>query len=358
MINCQPKVSVLMPVYNGELYIRQAIDSILNQTFSDFEFIIIDDCSTDSSVAIINSYTDPRIRLITNLHNKGVSAVANQGNSLANAEYIARLDCDDVSFPQRLAKQVEYLDRHPEVAVIGSQCIYIDTEGKVTDHQPILCYPVEPSSIRWRASYECPILNSTSMYRKQILANEVGKYDENKKFGEDYEVWLKVLLNNYQGANLAEVLVQYRVNPKSLMHSTSVTDKIDVVLPMQKDYLDKLIPGYDREKEIVVNFFATLSANIAAETSTAMDTLRTQYVSIYLDGKMTKDLSMNMARERAFIGYRTFPVDRWQATNLMLKAIWQYPGLTREISLVKVIYLILFGASGRQFFRSLLPKSN
>jgi glycosyltransferase involved in cell wall biosynthesis len=356
MISSQPKVSVVMPVYNGELYLREAIDSILNQTFSDFEFIAIDDCSTDGSVAIIQSYTDPRIRLITNSVNRGVRFIANQGNQLAQAEYIARMDCDDISFPQRLAKQVEYLDRHPDIAVIGAQSIYIDTNGNVTDNQDIYQPPVEPSSMKWTASYECPFVNPSVMYRKQILCVELGGYDENATFAEDYEIWLRLLKNNYQGANLPEILVKYRINPKSLMHSANNATKINAVSPMQKSYLDTLIPGYDREKEIMINFFATRSPQLAAAANKAMDTLRDRYVSIYLDGKVTKDLSMNVARKRAYLGYCLFEIDRWLATTMTLKAIWQFPGLIRELPLKKLIYLILLGSSGRKIFRSLKLK--
>jgi glycosyltransferase involved in cell wall biosynthesis len=352
MISSQPKVSVVMPVYNGELYLREAIDSILNQTFSDFEFIAIDDGSTDRSVEIIRSYTDPRLRLVANPVNQGLRFVANQVNNLAKAEYIARMDCDDISLPQRLAKQVEYLDRHPDIAVIGGQSIYIDTNGKVTDNQDIYQAPIDPSSMKWTASYECPFVNPTVMYRKQILCVELGGYDETATFAEDYEIWLRLLKNNYQGANLPDLLVKYRINPNSMMNSAKMDTKISAVLPMQKSYLDILIPGYDREKEIMINFFATRSPQLAAAADKAMDTLRDRYVSIYLDGKMTKDLSMNVARKRAYLGYCLFEIDRWLATTITLKAIWQFPGLIRELPLKKLIYLILLGSSGRKMFRS------
>jgi glycosyltransferase involved in cell wall biosynthesis len=358
MSSSQPKVSVVMPVYNGELYIREAIDSILNQTFSDFELIAIDDCSTDSSVKLVESYTDPRIRLITNSANRGVRFVANQGYELARAEYIARMDCDDISLPQRLEKEVQYLDRHPEIAVVGAQSIFIDTADKLHHSQNMLHCAAEPSSIRWTASYECPFVNPSVMFRKQIVWGELGGYDENATFAEDYEMWLRLLRHNYQGANLPEVLVKYRINPQSLTHSTSASIKYQAISPMRKNYLDTLIPDYEQEKDTIVNFFATRSPELATQTIAAMDSLRDRYISLYLDGRMTQDLAINMARERACLGYALFSVDRWQATSLIIKAIWQYPGLINEIPSIKVVYLILFGASGRNLFRSLQPKSH
>jgi glycosyltransferase involved in cell wall biosynthesis len=351
MISSQPKVSVLMPVYNGELYLREAIDSILNQTFSDFELIIIDDCSKDGSVELIKTYTDSRIRLIANPVNQGLRFILNQGNQLAQAEYIARMDCDDISLPQRLAKQVAYLDRHPEIAIVGAQSIYIDTAGKIIDNNMYWC-AAEHSSIRWAAGYECPFVHPLVMYRKQVLWGELGGYDENATFAEDYEMWLRLLQRNYQGANLTEVLLKYRVNPTSMMNSAKAETKIKAVIPMQKAYLDTLIPGYDREKEIMTNFFATRSPQLAAAANQAMDTLLDRYVSIYLDGKMTKDLAINVARKRAYLGYCLFSVDQWQANWLIVKSIWKYPGLVTELPMLKIIYLMLFGSSGRAIFRS------
>lgn len=357
MINSQPKVSVLMPVYNGELYIREAIDSILNQTFSDFELIIIDDCSTDGSVAVIKTYTDSRIRLFTNPVNKGVSFTTNYGNKLARAEYVARMDCDDISLPQRLAKQVQYLDRHPEIAIVGTQNISIDTDGKIVPAQDMFPRPAAPSSIRWTASYECPFIHSSVMYRKQILPGKVGEYDENLKMGEDYEMWLRLLHHNYNLANLKEVLIEYRIHPKSAMNSISIFTRIKSVDSIKKHYLDALIPDFKREKEIIIDFFATYNPSLAMAANLAMDTLLERYISIYLHGKITKDLSTNVARKRAGLAYALFlKEDRWQAINILRKAIWQYPGLVSELPVTKFIYLILFGASGRDLFRSLSAK--
>ena len=358
MSNSQPKVTVFMPVYNGELYLREAIDSILNQTFTDFEFLIIDDGSKDASVALIKTYTDERIRLIANPINQGLRVIANQANRLAKAEYIARMDCDDISLPHRLAIQVEYLDQHPEIAVVGAQSIYIDTKDEVLDSQNMLRCAAESSSIRWTASYECPFVNPLVMFRKQVLWEELGGYDETATYAEDYEIWLRLLSNNYQGANLPDVLLRYRVNPKSMMNSANITTRLNALSPMRKKYLDGLIPGFDREKEIINNYFNTHNHELAAAANTALDTLRNQYISIYLNGQITKDLSINIARERARIGYSLFSIDRWKATSLMLQAIWQYPGLCREIPFIKTIYLILFGASGRELIRSFRAKSN
>ena len=115
-----PKITVLMPVYNGEKYLRESVDSILNQTFTDFELLIINDGSTDSSMEILNSYSDSRIRIVTNEVNLRLIKTLNKGIDLATGEYIARMDCDDIADPKRLEIQLQYMEKHPDVAVCGT----------------------------------------------------------------------------------------------------------------------------------------------------------------------------------------------------------------------------------------------
>ena len=125
-----PKVTVLMPVFNGERYLQEAIASILGQTFTDFELLIIDDGSTDKSTGIIKSFTDKRIQLVKNVQNIGLIKTLNKGIDLANGEYIARMDCDDISLSQRLEKQVNFLNRHPETSVVACHIVQINSDGK------------------------------------------------------------------------------------------------------------------------------------------------------------------------------------------------------------------------------------
>src|SRR6266540_4812162 len=113
-MRCKPKVSIIMPVYNGELYLKEAIDSIFKQSFTDYEFIVIDDGSTDRSAEIIGNYHDPRLQVITLPKNRGLSVALNVGLEVANGMYIARMDCDDLSHPARLEKEVKFLDEHPD----------------------------------------------------------------------------------------------------------------------------------------------------------------------------------------------------------------------------------------------------
>src|SRR4051812_30773328 len=125
-----PKISVVMPVLNGEKYLREATESILNQTFKDFEFIIINDGSTDRTEEIIQSFADPRIVYIKNEKNVGLSRVFNQGIRAAQGTYIARMDADDISLLHRFEKELEYLENNPKIDIVGSAMMIIDAEGK------------------------------------------------------------------------------------------------------------------------------------------------------------------------------------------------------------------------------------
>src|SRR3989344_927550 len=142
----KPSVSVLMSTYNGAVYLRQAINSILNQTFTDFEFIIVDDNSTDNSGEILRSYNDPRIRIIQNNKNIGLTKSLNKGLKEAQGKYIARMDADDVSLLDRLKEQYNFLEAHPTIALVGSWAESMDEYGIVTEIRKV---PTDPETIRF-----------------------------------------------------------------------------------------------------------------------------------------------------------------------------------------------------------------
>ena len=203
-----PKVTVLMPVYNGEKYLHEAIDSILNQTFTDFEFLIIDDGSTDNSLKIINSYQDPRVRLFQNFTNQGIAYSLNSGIDIAKGEYIARMDCDDISLPERLEKQINYLEKNLEIGILGTPCILFTDTDKYDQLYPV---PITDLEIRWTMLLTNPFAHPSVMIRHSTLSKNNLKYatNINANFVEDYELWIR-LLQYTKGENLKEPLLQYR----------------------------------------------------------------------------------------------------------------------------------------------------
>ena len=208
-----PKVSVVMPVYNGSKYLVEAIESILSQTFDDFEFLIIDDGSTDKSLEIIKSYEDPRIKVIQNPQNLGISASLNNGIYSAKGEYIARMDGDDISLPDRFQKQIKFLDSHPEVIIVGS---YMNIIGSLFNQK--LRYPLSHDDIVNSMLTSNPMGHPSVMFRR-LEVTQLGGYRSMKEWNngsEDYDLWLRMVGANYKLANLPECLMDYRIHANSL----------------------------------------------------------------------------------------------------------------------------------------------
>jgi glycosyltransferase involved in cell wall biosynthesis len=203
-----------MPVYNGAKFIRESIDSILGQSFVDFEFLIINDASTDGTTEILNSYSDKRIRIISNDKNEGIVNSRNRGLKFSNGEYIAMLDADDIAYVDRLSKQVAYLDNNPSTAVITSFLELINENGDVTGtwREDIV------SDTSEKIKGTMPVINcigqSTVMGRKEVLM----KFGYNKSYyhSEDWGLWLNILSADYLISKIPEVLVKYRVHEESV----------------------------------------------------------------------------------------------------------------------------------------------
>ncbi len=207
-----PSVTVLMAVYNGALYLEEAIDSILSQTFQDFEFLIVNDGSTDHSRDIICAYDDPRIRLIENEHNLGLTPSLNKGWRLAQGEFIARQDADDISAPERLAKQIARFRAQPDLALVGTAYQEINAQGTFISNGLLPCNSTE---IRWDLFFYCPFVHSAMMFRKRMIAEKIGFYNEAFSYAQDYELWWRIS-RCLQVANISDNLIQLRMNPSSM----------------------------------------------------------------------------------------------------------------------------------------------
>lgn len=210
-----PLLTVLMPVHNAEKHLKQAIDSILAQSFTAFEFIIIDDASSDSSPAIIQQYNDPRIRYIRNEKNLGISATLNLGIQQSSAELIARMDADDISYPERLQKQFEYFNLHPACALLSCWARVIAEDG-----QEIRTEKYNSRFYYYNLTFECWMYHPTVVFRKSAVM-DVGMYSV--PYAEDYELFWQ-LLRKYKIDNLPEVLLDYRVTGTSLHLVTKKTE--------------------------------------------------------------------------------------------------------------------------------------
>jgi glycosyltransferase involved in cell wall biosynthesis len=201
----RPRVTVLLPVHNGARFLRASIDSVFEQTFRDFELLVIEDASTDETPSILASYGDERLRVLRNEGNLGLTPTLNRGLREARGEYIARQDADDLCDPRRLAVQVGYLDAHPPIALLGSGYRRIDEAGREIGIRKV---PTDALSIRWRLLFLNAFPHNSIMLRSSILA-EVGTYDESFPYGEDYELWSRIA-RTHEVAAINEPLVSCR----------------------------------------------------------------------------------------------------------------------------------------------------
>jgi glycosyltransferase involved in cell wall biosynthesis len=208
-----PQVSVALPVFNGGAFLVPALDSILGQTFADFELIAIDDGSTDNSPALLDAYAarDSRVRVIHQA-NAGVVASLNRGIELARGRYIARMDADDVAHPERFARQVNFLDVNPRVAAVGSAITLIDERGERIRE---VDYPETPKDVATFLKRGCALAHPSVMMRRDAVA-AMGGYRPAFQHAEDYDLWLR-LAERHDLANLPERLLLYR------QHQTKVS---------------------------------------------------------------------------------------------------------------------------------------
>ncbi len=204
-----PEVSVVMPVYNSEEHLRESIESILNQTFEDFEFIIIDDCSQDKSKEIVKEYAsrDDRIRLMENEENRGVAYSLNKGIENARSKYIARMDADDISHEQRLEKQYSFMEDNEEVVVLGTRAWNIDDEGNEVGERNV---PETHEDVMNTIPLMSPMIHPSVMMRKEEI-KEIGSYDKGLDNTQDYDLWFRCASQGYKLYNLQERLLYYRL---------------------------------------------------------------------------------------------------------------------------------------------------
>lgn len=211
-----PMISVVMPVYNAEKYVAEAVESILQQTYTDFEFIIIDDCSTDNSYGILQTYAakDIRIRLFKNDVNNKLPKTLNFGIAQSNGKYIARMDADDISLPERFAKQVEFMESHPEIGVCGGFA-YVFGNGA---SEMLMKVQVNPSLIKAYTYFvDCNLIHPTVVLRRNVFAELELLYNESEGcVAEDYELWIQALSKGCILNNLATPLIQYRCSNTQL----------------------------------------------------------------------------------------------------------------------------------------------
>ncbi len=277
-----PKISVLMSVYNGSVYLRESIESILNQTFTDFEFIIINDCSTDNSWEIINEYAekDSRIVLVNNEENIGLTKSLNKGLNIAKGEYIARQDADDISFSQRFEKQVLLLDKHLEVALASCEIEYINPEGGFIGKDLSAC---APDLVAWYLLFFNRLSGHSQVVFRKKLVLDLGGYCESYRYSQDYELWCRIVKIR-KIFILPEVLLQQRRHNQSISLVKSSEQEAYVINQVKQNihqligkeisfeealFLKEFWMEYGRTKTIPVNKKLIVTHNLMKEITRA-----------------------------------------------------------------------------------------
>lgn len=251
-----PLVSILMPVYNTAPYLREAMNSMLSQSFGDFELIVLNDCSPDNAEEILDTYEDSRIVRYKGEKNVGLSNVLNIGIEMAHGKYIARMDSDDISLPNRLQVQVDYLETHPGIDLVstGMQLFGATEEVWIRERNP--------EKVKISALFHSPVLHASSVWRRESFETNGLRFRQDKVPAEDYDLWTRALLKGLKLVNMPEVLYQYRIHgSQSTLQTEKSAEKCRIV---QQNYLRTALPSLSLQsiesfpKRLWPVFFANL----------------------------------------------------------------------------------------------------
>ncbi len=311
MTDRKPIVTVLMPVYNGERYLRESIESILGQTFTDFECLIIDDGSIDASRDIIRSYCDPRIRLIENIDNLGLIKTLNCGLALAKGEYIARQDQDDISYPERLEKQVAFLNSHPEIAMLGTRINNIDEQGRKSTLYGY-CIVCSELAIRWQLMFDNPFVHPSVMMRAKIVS-DIGGYDERFPECEDYDLFSR-LVYVHRAANLKEILFAYRQHLGSMNSNRTKENCLFIGRILRRTFTNYMNVGPDEEwikLWLGINNLRNFSSNVDVKKLIQyIEAIYNKFISFYPMAQKDIEIKKHISHMLIRIAYNLAPKDR------------------------------------------------
>jgi glycosyltransferase involved in cell wall biosynthesis len=348
-----PDVTVLMAVYNGERHVRHAIESILSQTHRDFEFVIVDDGSTDRTAELVSSYRDSRVRLVTMNRNVGLSTALNEGLRLAQAPLVARQDVDDLSEPERLARQLAAMAARPDLALLGTQGVDIDEDGVPTG---TVRRCTEPGSIRWFSIFDNPFIHTSVMFRTDV-ARALGGFDPAyDPFLQDYDLWCR-MMETHAVANLPDTLVRYRVSDTSIIGSLDTAGpgseyrrRFERIIRELTARQTRRVLGSDAlsdaEEPLTAGFLLGLErASIGAFLS-LFERLLSRYRERYPDCA-SADFRWTLARQFDALAFRVRPPTRESVLAIYFHVLRHHPAVTASVSWPRILPALLLGKTGR-----------
>ena len=247
-----PRVTVLLAVRDGARYLREALVSVLEQSFTSFELLVVDDGSTDETPEILQSYRDSRLVVLHNAHSVGLTRSLNIGLRAARGEYIARLDADDACEPDRLATQVAFLESHPDVAALATGYVKIDSAGRSHGPRPA---PLGRTDLRWRLLFHNPLVHSSVMIRTRVL-DAVGGFDEAFRYAQDYALWCRIV-RRMPIETLQDPLVRFRVHGRSITETAggpAAKAPLDIAVGYLRDVISTArLPREEYDEEFAVD---------------------------------------------------------------------------------------------------------
>lgn len=313
-----PLVTVLLPVYNGARTIQSSLDSILRQSFRDFEILAIDDGSTDESRAILEACRDPRLRVILNERNLGLMRTLNRGLREARGCFVARQDADDLSQPDRLARQLAFLEANPAVALVGASCWRMDHDARVTGANDL---PTTHDALRWASVLDNPFIHTAVVFRRAIVLDELGGYDESLAICEDYELWNRVAAR-HRVANLPERLVFYREHATSMMQSRPEAAS-QAMRALYAVNLASIFPGRvftEDEMELLNLFRLRFPVERLAPLDGFIDRLCAEFLRMYPDAAHSADFRATLCRQHLRLAYKFLGNERGVAVRQIARA--------------------------------------
>jgi len=317
-----PKVSVVMSIYNSERYLQEAIDSILSQTFTDFELIIIDDGSTDSSAEILDSYKDTRIKRINNPQNLGLSRSLNLGIASARGEFIARMDSDDISLPERFDHQIKYLQEHDHIGILGTGSLRIDQFG-----QPIgLPWkpPESPGVINWLFCFCNQIGHPTVMGLRNVFIKS-GGYNPDMLYAEDFDLWQRISEFS-KLSNLQEVYVHRHIHDCNVSIKFHDIQKKNDILIRQRTISNLL--GYRVDREDAIHLTTPSSGAAPKNSVRILIEMLNRYLKVNRLTQSEKILVRQDAAQRLIVISKSFRQDPYY-WYIIFRAFWLNPKIIK-----------------------------
>ncbi len=342
-----PTVSVVMPVYNAGEFLQEAVQSVLDQTFRCFEVIVIDDGSTDNSSEILKSFQklDTRIAMY-HQENSGVIASLNRGCKLAKGKYIARMDADDVCHPVRLEKQISFLEKHPEVGILGSAAFIVNEFGATVDQ---IVVPANPALIQWHLAFENCFVHSSVVMRRDVL-QALDYYRSGARHAEDYDLWSRAT-DITRLTNLPDSLMKRRVWDGNVGNANSTEQEhtaCNVSHSVMESVLGNKVPLETTACVRRVFFFGQHPRSLEEVLKVAglIRDLHSAYlVKHRLDKSDSRELARNAGLKLAMIAKLTLRFSIWHGVRLIVAAVRLNPGLLTIRTLKRGLHRLCVGIS-------------